>query len=191
MIGFAALFLLIIMIPLVLGVVLWKRSKMIAFLCALPSILVILVPVGWYVFATNDYFVKTTDLEGETLSGIPLFEPFSDELVEQQLGTYRLGDHVDEETLFLEFNEAWITTDGKHEISELRVYKVGEQTSRGVAVGDDLDKAKELYGSNYANDFEPCMARWIFYVDRERNMRLEFVYDGDDRIQQIKLAAMK
>ncbi|WYP26932.1 hypothetical protein NSQ54_02120 [Alkalihalobacillus sp. FSL W8-0930] len=190
MIGFLALILFIITIPLLLGIILWRRSKVIALFCALPTLLVILVPVGWYVYATNDYFVETTDLEGETALGLQLFDTYSDERVEH-LGTYQLRDHVDDDTYLLEFNEAWITIDGKHEISRLEVYKEGEETSRGVAVGDDLQKAKDLYGNNFANDFEPCMESWIFYVDRERKMRLEFVYDQDDRIQQIRLLAMK
>lgn len=188
MLVFLTIILFILLITPISGIFLWKRSKIISVLCFMPLALLISVPTGWYVAATNHYFIKNTDLSEEQLGGVNLFEPLTDEVIEE-LGDYELHDSVYHE--LLEFKHAWMTINEDHEIRSISFNEKGQQTLLGVEVGDPLQKAKDLYGSHYANDFEPCMASWIFYVDRKNNVELEFIYDGEEMIQEIRLSELE
>lgn len=182
------LFVIIFIIPIIVGVFLARRSRKLAIaLISIPFIFMLGVAL-WWLYDANHRFVTSTDLAGEQMADIRL-EMFVDESFKIQHGDYEKPENIRYRE-YLVFEDYAVGTDlQKNEVVYIETESPEIETSKGIKVGDSIDKVIEVYGDKYYKSGEMGQGQTINYVDRNDGIHLQF-WLSEDRVEKIALYSL-
>lgn len=117
---------------------------------------------------------ENTNLSNENMNGFYLFENINDEKFLDIYGKQirKSADH-DIYNYYLIDNGIEIATNSKGEILRFLVESKKEPTSKGIRVGDSLEKAKSAYGDNFYERLEQGVYI-LGYIDKKNHQSIEF-----------------
>ncbi|NEU31328.1 hypothetical protein GN156_11130 [bacterium LRH843] len=180
----ALLLLIVIFLPFI-GFFLYKYSKFIgAIFISSPFVLIILV-AGWWVVATNHYFVSSTNLEYESIGDFHLQEIVTKGRI-NGFGSYEKREYDDGYSY--DYGGFFLRTDKENKVVSLSAGRISIETSSGLKVGDTIERAKHIYGNNYYSYREMGLGKAIVYVDRANKHTLTLWFDDKNTIRNIWLA---
>ncbi|WP_404407091.1 hypothetical protein [Jeotgalibacillus malaysiensis] len=141
---------------------------------------------GWWLLVSNHYFVPSTPLQQEALGGFHLYEAVS-ELQLEEIGNFeqRKQQHGYSYQTKDYFH---LGTDPSHTILSLSSGEADAATSSGLQTGDNLAKARALYGDHYYAYSEMGLGEATVYVDRENNILLTLWSQDDETVSGIWLS---
>ncbi|WP_096200306.1 hypothetical protein [Bacillus sp. FJAT-45350] len=178
------LIVLIIFLPFI-GFFLYNFSKhMGVIFISSPLVLIVLV-VGWWVLATNHYFVSSTNLEYESIGEFRLQETITKERI-NGFGSFEKREKVDGYSYVYE--DFFLSIDKEYKIVSLSVGGAPIETSSGLKVGDTIKKAKQIYGNSYYSYREMGLGIAMVYVDRDNKQKLTLWSQDDNTVANIWLS---
>lgn len=182
------LFMLIFIIPIVLGVLFVRRSRKVALsLISIPFIFMIGV-MGWWVYEANHRFTGSTDLANERIDHIELHITVNDSFKSEH-GKYEKEDDVRFRE-YLHFDTFSVGTNfEENKIVYIETEVQGTETAKGIQVGDTIEKVINTYGDSHYKSNEMGQGRTINFIDRKANIHLQF-WLQDDVVQTIAMYAM-
>lgn len=184
--SFSIIFVLFIL-PIVLGVFFLFRVKKIGIILLCIPVVITIVITGWWVYELNHHFASSTDLSGENIDDVELYDSLTD-ILKNKYGDYETRDTIYYETL-LEFDSILIGADEADDIIYMRTEDAQKLTKQGISVGDELGALYAAYGDNYYHYTEMGRDESINYVDRDLRLHFQFWYQNE-RIVQIILTEM-
>lgn len=172
----ATLFLFVI--PILAGIFLLKRSRKLAYtLMAIPLVIIVVV-IGWSIYMMNHNFVSSTDLSGENIGGISLYETVDDAFKE------KYGDYEEQDNAYykesLQFDTFNVGTSQQDQIVYISASKPAMGTDAGIQIGDSIQKVFDTYGENYYTYDEMGLGTSVNYIDRDQGLHLQFWYKNDE-----------
>lgn len=119
-------------------------------------------------------YTENTNLSNENMNGFYLFENINDE---KFLNTYGKPTHKSADNEFYNYylinDGVEIAVNSKGEILRFIVENREEPTSKGIRVGDSLEKARSSYGDNFYERLEQGVYI-LGYVDKKNHQSIEF-----------------
>lgn len=182
------LFVLIFVVPIIVGVFVARRSRKGAIvLISIPFVFMLAVGV-WWLYETNHRFVGNSDLAGEQIEDIQL-HMLVDESFKVSHGDYDKPENARYRE-FLVFEEYAVGTDfQKNEVVYIETEDEDIPTVKGIAVGDSVDEIVEVYGDKNYQSNEMGQGRTINFVDRSSGIHLQF-WLSDDQVEKIALYSL-
>ncbi|ARK32545.1 hypothetical protein [Halalkalibacter krulwichiae] len=174
----------IILLP-ILGLLLYKHSKLTgAIFISFPLVLVVLL-VGWWIVATNHYFVYSTNLENESIGEYRLHETLrKDDL--NRFGSYQKREN--DNGYSYDYKDLFLSTDSENQIVSLSAKSQPIETSSGLKIGDTIERAKLIYGDHYYSYREMGLGKGWVYVDRNNKYMLTLWTKDDQTVENIWLS---
>ncbi len=133
--------------------------------------MIMVMVVGWMIYEKNDHFVSSTFLPQEGLGEVSLLDPVNDEFKERH-GPYSKSENVFYKEL-LRFSPFHVGTNDDDRIVYLQANDNNMATHKGVTIGTQIEKVKNLYGEDFYSRTEQGMPI-IGYIDRESNITVQF-----------------
>lgn len=174
----------IFIIPIVVGIMMSKRSKKVSMiLFSIPFIFVIGV-LAWWVYEVNDRFISSTYLGNEEIEPFHLMEEANTETLES-FGSFETEENQVFEQMYV-YDDFSLATNAMDEIVYIEVRDGDYETAQGIQIGDSMDRVEEEYGSNTYTTKEVGIGVSKNYVDRDNGLRIKF-FEKDGLITQITL----
>ena len=139
----------------------------------------------------SNFFVKSTNLKSEALNEIHLSDEITPLKLKELKNNY--GELVDDPGMAIllssennnsfKFEKLYLGI-MDNEVNSIVSENPNIKTSKGVSIGDNLTTVKELYGPNFTSSLEE-IGEIITYIDKDRNLLLQFVIYEDDVFQII------
>ncbi|MDT8863044.1 hypothetical protein N0O92_23105 [Alkalihalobacillus sp. MEB130] len=167
------LLIVIICLPMI-GFFLYSHFKWLGAIFISSPLVVIVFFVGWWVVATNHYFVSSTNLENESIAKFSLQET----VPKDRLSSYEKREGADGYSYH--DGDLFLSTDRDHKIVSLSAGAPPLETSSELKVGDTIERAKEIYGDYFYSYREMGLGKAIVYVDRS-NQYLLTIWTRDDK----------
>lgn len=182
------LFVFIFVVPIIIGVFISRHSKKLGLtFISIPFIFMLGVAL-WWLYETNHRFVGSSDLAGEQIENIKL-HMLVDESFKQTHGDYDKPENVRYRE-FLVFENYAVGTDfQKNEVVYIETEEADIPTTKGITVGDDLDRVIEVYGDKNYQSNETGQGRTINFVDRDNKIHLQF-WLSDGKVVKIALYSL-
>lgn len=131
-------------------------------------------------------WVSSTPLEGEGIDEIRLGDELDTEDLTEKYGTFgRINNDFYKE--FLDFESLQLASDPSNRIVLLSSISPEMTTRKGIRVGDSTQDVIQAYGPNYFIGQEQGNNK-IVYLDRKKNIRLEF-WEYNDQVVEICIKA--
>lgn len=184
--SFSIIFILFI-VPIILGVFFLFRVKKIGIILLCIPVLITIIVTGLWIYEYNHHFVSSTNLSGESIDNIELYDVLPD-TIKDTYGSYQTRDNILYESL-LEFDDILIGISEAEEIIYMRTESSNMPTKEGIQVGDQINDIYEEYGENYYQNSEMGLDDSINYVDRDLRIHLQFSFKNE-KIVQIVLTEM-
>lgn len=177
----------VFIIPIILGIFASRKSKKLTVIFFSIPFIFILGVGAWWAYEANHRFVGSTNLEGENLNEIFIYDPLDDSFKKAH-GDYEEEDNVrfDE---YLIFDDFAVGSNTAEDIVYITTEQASGQTNQGVMVGDQISNVKSTYGEKYYESGEMGQGKTINYVDRNAEIHLQFWYE-DNKVVQIALYAL-
>ena len=155
------------------AIILYKSHKKVAvILISIPITMVVLL-FGWWVYETNYYFVKSTDLGEEFVGDIELNQSLASYEKSNPAIKFTKGENV----YYPTYLTSPYLTIGANENDEIEFVSSSfpeHETSRGIQVNDDEKLLIQTYGDNYDKGREMGIGEYLIYVDRNAKRTLCF-----------------
>ena len=177
------LFVFAIILPLI-GYYLKPYSKFTAAIFIFSPLVFILVIAGWWILATNHYFVSSTNLDYEYIGEFRLQETITEKQLEA-LGSFTKREN--EDGYSYENQGSFLSTDLKRKVVSISAYESPLETTSGLKVGDTIEKAKQIYGSHYYSYREMGLGKAVVYIDRINKHRLTIWTEDEHTVSNIWL----
>lgn len=171
----------IIFLYIIIGFFLYMHSKLkgtIFIVCPLAFI------VGWWVLATNHYFVSSTNLEAESIEEYRLYDTLTTADI-HSFGSFEKRESDD--GYFYDLRDFYLSTDKENRVISLSTKNASFETSSGLKKGDPIEKAKLIYGDNYYTYREMGLGKARVYVDRNNEYKLTIWSKDDSTVENIWL----
>lgn len=172
----ATLFLFVI--PILVGIFLLKRSRKLAYILMGIPFVIMLVVIVWSISMMNHNFVGNTDLAGENIGGISLYDTVDDAFKE------KYGDYKENENDFykesLQFDTFHVGTNQQDKIVYISAADPAMKTDAGIQIGDPIQKVFDTYGEKYYTYDEMGLGTSVNYVDRDQGLHLQIWYMNDE-----------
>lgn len=178
------LFLMVValLVYIMLGFFLCMRSKFKGSIFLLSPLILL---TGWWVLATNHYFVSSTNLEFESIEEYRLKDVLrKDDIHNNESIDIRQND----DGYFYDLNDLYLNTDNDNRIVSLGTKIVPVETSSGLKEGDTIERAKHIYGDNYYTYREMGLGKAWVYVDRNNDYILTIWSKDDYTVSNIWLS---
>ncbi|AJD89768.1 hypothetical protein JMA_04510 [Jeotgalibacillus malaysiensis] len=171
---------------LIAGLIVYRYSKIAGtiFLTAPVAAL-----AGWWLLASNHYFVQSTPLHQEALGGFQLYEKVSQEQL-NEAGTFEQRKQENGYS-YLTKDHVHLSTDPAHMTLSVSSGDTEMATASGLTKGDDLAKAKALYGDHFYTYSEMGLGEATVYVDREHDISLTVWSQDDETVSGIWLSVVE
>jgi|SRR5690625_654667 len=174
----------VFIVPILLGILLLRKSRKVAtVLLSIPFIFIIGV-VSWWFYETNYRFVSSTDLSGEQIGELAIHDSMTEEIF-TIFGEYEEKDNVNYDELYV-FKDIEIGTSVRDQIIYITALTPELTTTKGIKIGDSTDLITETYGKKFFRRSDMGLGESINYVDRDEKLHLQF-WLQDDKIVQISL----
>ncbi|MGE7605071.1 hypothetical protein ACQKML_00565 [Peribacillus frigoritolerans] len=139
----------------------------------------------------SNFFVKSTNLKSEALNEIHLGDEITPLKLKELKNNY--GELVNDPGMAIllssenndsfKFEKLYLGL-MDNEVNSIVSENPNIKTNKGVSIGDNLTTVKELYGPNFTSSLEE-IGETITYIDKDRNLLLQFVIYEDDVFQII------
>ncbi|GAE25555.1 hypothetical protein JCM9140_1555 [Halalkalibacter wakoensis JCM 9140] len=168
------LFIVLLLALPIFSLFLYQYTKRTAvFVASFPLVLLI----GWWVVATNHYFVPSTNLQKESIGDYALQDTRTSEFF-HKVGSFEKREKADGYTYM--YDDFFLSTNKENKIVSLSVGSLPIETSSGLQVGDSLEKAKRIYGDHFYTYREMGLGKAVVYVDR-KNRHLLTIWTKDEQ----------
>ncbi len=174
----------IFILPIIIGIVMSKKSKKVAIaLFCIPFVFTAGMII-WWIYEINDRFIANTDLAKEQIEPFLLF----DEPTEETLESYGTFEEEDDELFdrMLTYEGFSLGIDQAGELVYIQVTEEGQETARGVQIGDSVEFVEELYGTDTYTTKDTGEGVAQNYVDRDHKKHIQF-FEEDGSITKIIL----
>ena len=155
------------------------------------SVSVVCILLSFYLIHRSNFFVKSMDLKSEALNEMHLGDEITPLLLKELKNNY--GEIVNDSGMAI-----LLSSENDHSFKFEKLYLgvmnnrvnsiVSENsnitTSKGVSIGDNMTTVKELYGPNFISSLDE-IGETITYIDKDRDLLLQFVVDRDKVFQII------
>lgn len=171
------LFVVLFLCFLIIGLVVYQHKKLTgAILISFPLFFIFLV-CGWWVLASNHYFVPSTNLKEESIGEYSL----EDTLTKESIYHLESFEKRENNNGYSYTNEDFfLSTDRKNKNRSISTGAPSIETSSGLKVGDTLESAKCIYGDHYYTYKEMGLGKATVYVDRN-NKYLLTIWTKDEQ----------
>jgi hypothetical protein len=138
------------------------------------------------VLELGSLWVSSTPLDGEGIDEVHLGDELDTKYLTEKYGTFgRINNDFYKE--FLDFESLRIASDKNNRIVLLSSISSQMTTRKGIRVGDSTQDVIQAYGPNYFIGREQGNNK-IVYLDRKKNIRLEF-WEYNDQVVSIRMMA--
>ena len=136
---------------------------------------------------TFQYFItSSTNLTNENINGLHLFDNINDKKFVKMYGGQTFKSQDNNLYNYYKIQDGVeIATNDKGDILRF-IIEAGIPTTKGIEVGDSIDKAMALYGKDYYKRVEQGVDI-IGYVDKRHHQSLEFWYNLKNEIIMYRL----
>lgn len=158
----------------------------------LTAVMVILTSMIYILFSGKHPFVKSTNLQNESLAGICLMKQADISLLEKEFGKLTQDNTYENGGRYLEFDNSYysasVQIDKNNQVIGVYVgysNKISNPefiTSRGIGSDSTFSDVQTAYGDNYfKKTYKDFMGSgdgyFITYVDKEQNTSIEFEFN--------------
>lgn len=177
----------VFILPILLGILLLRKSRKVATIfLSIPFIFIIGV-VSWWFYETNYRFISSTDLSGEQIGELAINDTVTESML-TTFGEYEKRENVNYNELYV-FEDIEIGVSVREQIIYLSTVTHEMSTAKGINVGDSADTITKTYGEKFFRRSDMGLGESINYVDRDQKVHLQF-WLQDDKIVQISLQAI-
>lgn len=175
----------IFIIPIIIGIFMSKKSKKASMIWfSIPFLFVVGVLI-WWVYEINDRFIADTDLATEQIEPFELLEDMDGETL-QAYGEFEEDEDNPVFENMYEYDDFSLGVDGEEQLTYIEIREEGYETTKGLQVGDSIDRVEEVYGTDTYTTNETGIGVSKNYVDREHERHIKF-FEDDGVITQITL----
>ncbi|TMW72788.1 hypothetical protein [Alteribacter natronophilus] len=171
-----------VIIYIIIGSFLYNRSKLTGAIFILCPLVLL---VGWWIAATNHYFVSSTNLEYVSIGEYRLNETLTNDDM-SKYGSYEKRENNGGYSY--DYGDLFVSTDGENKIVSLSTAAMPIEPSSVLKIGDTLEKAKLIYGDNYYSYREMGLGKARVYVDRNNKYKLTIWSKDNNTVANIWLS---
>lgn len=181
------IFLVVFIIPITLGIFFLRRSRKLSLIMLSVPFIFIIGVAAWWFYEINHRFVSDTELVGEQIGDLLLYDDVTEELIDDY-GSYETKENINYEELLV-FDDIEIGMSVNDEILYIQTISTTMPTKKGIHVGADVQDVVDMYGDNYYNRKDMGLGESLNYVDRDEKIHLQFWLD-ENKVTTISLRAL-